>query len=307
MRDVRDAINASELDVQAILVNDSGGARLLLTSAKTGAASAMTLTVDGTLDGRLASAAMTETVAASDAEYRINGLELTSATNALNELIPGVSLTLRRVTEDPDGVTIAVEPDSERLAGKLSTLVEAYNALVDVIAATGRIDVAGGNNGPLVGNAALRSLQSRISGLFSATVPMEEPAQFGSLLELGFRTDVSGKASLDAARLDSALASNDEDVARLIAQFSTNLAETLDRFAGSTGLLANRSAGLTDELRDVATQRTALNARMVLVEERLRKQFAALDTLVSQFQRTSGFLTDQLASLANLRPGSQNN
>jgi flagellar capping protein FliD len=44
---------------------------------------------------------------------------------------------------------------------------------------------------------------------------------------------------------------------------------------------------------------------MELVEERLRKQFAALDSLVSQFQRTSTFLTDQLASLAKLRPGSE--
>jgi flagellar hook-associated protein 2 len=307
LRDVRDAINASALDVRAILVNDSGGARLLLTSGQTGAASAMTLTVDGSVDGRLASAAMTETVAATDAAYRINGLDLTSATNELNELIPGVSLTLERPTVDPAGVTIVVEPDSEQLAGKLSSLVDAYNGLIDVIGSTGRVDVAGGNSGPLVGNAALRALQSRVSGVFSATVKTDPPAQFSSLLQLGLHTDASGKVSLDSTRLDAALASNHGDATRLVAQFATNLSQTLDRLAGSTGLIASRSAGLSAELHDVANQRAALNTRMSSVEERLRKQFAALDTLVSQMQSTSGFLTDQLASLATLRPGNQKN
>lgn len=306
LRDVRDAINASDLDVRAILVNDDGGTRLLLTSGQTGAASAMTLTATGTVDVRLASAAMTETVAAADAVYRINGLELESASNELDDLIPGVTLTLRRVTDDPEGVTVVVEPDADRLEEKLAKLVETYNALVDAISATGRVDVAGGNNGPLVGNAALRSLQSRVSGVFSATVTMSDaPAQFKSLLELGFRTDSSGKVSLDAARLADALARNDDDVARVVAQFATSLSDTLEGYAGSTGLLASRSEGLSRELGSVAKQREALNIRMELVEERLRKQFAALDSLVSQFQRTSTFLTDQLASLAKLRPGSE--
>jgi flagellar hook-associated protein 2 len=306
LRDVRDAINASDLDVRAILVNDAGGSRLLLTAGKTGAASTMSLTVDGTVDARLASAAMTETVAGADAVYRINGLELTSASNVLDDLIPGVTLTLRRPTEDPEGVTVAVEPDGERMEEKLATLVEAYNALVDVVASSGRVDVAGGNNGPLVGNAALRSLQARVSGVFSAAVAgVDPPAEFASLLELGFRTDVAGKVSLDVTRLRAAIGRSDTDAARVVAQFASNLATVLDGFAGSGGLLASRSEGLSRELRGVTAQREALNLRMALVEERLRKQFAALDELVAQFQRTSGFLTDQLASLAKLRPGSQ--
>jgi flagellar hook-associated protein 2 len=304
LRDVRDAINASDAPVQAIVVADGGGYRLLLTAQETGADTAMTLTVDGTLDANLASAAMTETATASNAVYTINGLALESASNDLDTLVPGVSLSLRGLTEGADSVEIVVEPDRAALSEKLDALVQAYNALVDVIGATGRVDPGGSSAGPLVGNAALRSLQSRISGVFSAPVVADaDTGALSSLLDLGFRTDASGKVSLDPARLEAAAAGNDDAVAALVAGFAGGLSATLEGYAGSEGLLDLRTAGLNDRLRQVARQREALDARMEQVEERLRRQFTALDALVAQFQSTSGFLDNQLSMLAALRPG----
>ncbi|MEQ8485048.1 MAG: flagellar filament capping protein FliD [Pseudomonadales bacterium] len=304
LRTLRDAINAGQAPVQAILVNDAGGQRLLLTARNTGTEAAVTITVDGTVDTRLASSAMVETAPAVDAAFRINGLALTSAGNELSDLIPGVTVNLRGLTEGDNRVDLVVEPDNSALATELAKLVEAHNALVDVIASTGRADPGGNSSGPLVGNSALRSLQSRIAGVFSAPVAAEvDLGSLESMLDLGLRTGADGKVSLDTGRLDAALASNADGVGALVASFSEALAGVLGGYTSADGLLTSRTDTLNDRLRRVARQREALDARMVQVEARLRKQFAALDTLVSRFQQTSGFLEDQLASLAALRPG----
>jgi flagellar hook-associated protein 2 len=44
-------------------------------------------------------------------------------------------------------------------------------------------------------------------------------------------------------------------------------------------------------------QRDALNVRMEQIEARYRRQFTALDSLISSMNTTSTFLTQQLASL----------
>lgn len=302
LRDVRDAINAGEVPVQAAVVADGDGFRLLLTARETGASATIGVTVDGTLDANLASAAMTETAAGQDAVYSINGLELTSASNQLDELLPGVSLTLLGVTGEGEGVDVVVEPDRNALKAKLRNLVSAYNGLVGVIGTTGRVDPEGDSPGALVGNAALRSLQSRISGVFSAPLADGDGAGLGSLLGIGFRTDLAGKVSLDDAALDEALSAGEARVEALASAFATSLGEALAGYTGSGGLIDGRMSGLNAQLERVARQREALDARMEQVEARLRAQFGALDALISQFQRTSGYLESQLASLANLRP-----
>src|SRR5690606_37709057 len=108
---VRDAINASDAGVNAVIVRDGDGYRLLLTSAESGAANVMTLKVDGTIDTRLASDQMTETVAGKDAVFVVNGLELTSPTNTIENVIDGLTLTLKQAGEDP--VAIRVEQHRE--------------------------------------------------------------------------------------------------------------------------------------------------------------------------------------------------
>ena len=58
LRDVRDAINGSAADIQAVIVRDGDSSRLLLSSSLTGGAGEMTVTVDGGLDATPASGAV---------------------------------------------------------------------------------------------------------------------------------------------------------------------------------------------------------------------------------------------------------
>jgi len=60
---------------------------------------------------------------------------------------------------------------------------------------------------------------------------------------------------------------------------------------------------LNERLADISDQREALDVRMNAIESRYLKQFTALDTLISQLQSTSSFLTSQLANLPGAYSG----
>ncbi|MDH5352811.1 MAG: flagellar filament capping protein FliD [Gammaproteobacteria bacterium] len=83
--------------------------------------------------------------------------------------------------------------------------------------------------------------------------------------------------------------------------FSSGLAHSLDgvlnQFLESNGLIASRENGLKDSLEDIENQRENLETRLISLEERLIKQYTALDTLIAQFNQTSNFLSQQLANL----------
>jgi flagellar hook-associated protein 2 len=307
---VRDAINASGLDVHAAVVRDGDGYRLLLASDVTGTAGEITATVSGTLDARLGSVSMDETVAAEDAKFRLNGLELTSSSNTVSDVLSGVTLELHGASAGGESASLTIGTDKAAVRTKLADIVKAYNALVDKIKASSSVpppqssgasgsDASNGaGGGPLVGDSTLRALQQRLGGAFSSTIDMDgEGHAFSSLVEIGVHTDASGRASLDEAALDAALESDDGAVEALVSSFGASFSATLESFSGADGILDSRTKQLNSELRRIDSERDRLDARMEVLEERLRKQFSALDGLVSELKSTSAYLAQHLANL----------
>jgi flagellar hook-associated protein 2 len=271
----------------------------LLTSGETGTAGVMTLTVDGTLDARLASADMEVTTTAQDALYSVNGLDLTSSSNSVADVLPGLTLELKAPTTGP--VTLGVGTDPDALGEKLSRLITAHNGLVGNIKKLGAASPDGLTAGPLVGDAGLRSLQRSVQGIFGQTVSTEVVDNpFRNLVGLGVTTSLSGEASLDMAKLKEALAQDREGVEALIGSFATNLSTRLDAYDGGSGIFGFRSDQLSAELKRIKSDREILERRLGALEDRMSKRFSALDSLVAQFQSTGNYLTQQMASLTNL-------
>jgi flagellar hook-associated protein 2 len=80
--------------------------------------------------------------------------------------------------------------------------------------------------------------------------------------------------------------------------FANQISTMLDGLVGSSGLLAGRLDGINTSIKDIGTQRDALNLRLVDIEKRYRAQFTALDTMMAQMNTTSSYLTQQLAAIA---------
>ena len=66
------------------------------------------------------------------------------------------------------------------------------------------------------------------------------------------------------------------------------------------GMISSRTDGINRSIKDVGKNRDAVNLRLTNIEAQYRKQFTALDVMISSMTSTSNYLTQQLAALANL-------
>lgn len=84
---------------------------------------------------------------------------------------------------------------------------------------------------------------------------------------------------------------------------SQGIASRLQQLAAtvldSNGAITARNDGLNTSIKDIATRRDAITRRLSQTEASYRAQFNALDTLISRFNQTSSFLTQQLTTLTS--------
>lgn len=214
---LRDYINDNDYGVQAAIVDDGSGYRLVLTSESTGASNSMELVVSGDSDGddtdnsglsqlafnASAQGSMLQTVAAEDAALSINGLEITRETNTVSGAINGVTLNLLRADVD-NIITVNVTEDVEAVKTSIQEFVAAYNGLVQNINSLTDFDAETGSAGVLIGDFTVRSVSRQLRNiLYSSVSGLSGNIQ--SLTDIGIRTNANGTLKIDASKLDQAL------------------------------------------------------------------------------------------------------
>ncbi len=296
--------------IAAAVINGVDGARLVLTATESGTARAITVSqADG--DGGLAALVydgdgppeengLSELEAAQDARALVDGFLVESGTNTLSGAIEGVEIDLLAPNAAGETTSITIAYDKAAARQTIDKFVAAYNALLGAVETATRYDAATGTAGALSGDAAVRAVAARLrSELNSARA--DEGAPFALLSQIGVTSDLQGRLSVDAARLDAAFAEDFDAVGALFAASETGLAVRLDGvlapFLETGGMLDARNTGLKATIADIGKRREALELRLAAVEERLLRQFNALDGLLAQLQSTSNFLAQQLSQL----------
>ncbi len=210
LQGLADAVNAAGGDVRASVINDGSANpyRLLLTSAKTGAANAITVTNNLTT-GTGATIDPTNKVvqAAADASVTVGSgagaLTVTSSTNQVNKLIPGVSLNLLRAdTTKP--ITLTVANDTEAIVKATQEFVDAYNGVRDFLNEQTKYDPEAKQAGLLLGNREVAELGNELAAALAATVPGLS-ASANRLSSVGIAFGEKGKLTFDSSKLTAAL------------------------------------------------------------------------------------------------------
>jgi flagellar hook-associated protein 2 len=82
--------------------------------------------------------------------------------------------------------------------------------------------------------------------------------------------------------------------------YASRLNTLMTGFLASTGSIASRTDGINSSITDIGKQRDVLNQRLAAIEARYRKQFTALDSLISSMNTTSSSLAAMLANLPKI-------
>lgn len=179
----------------------------------------------------------------------------------------------------PAGITVAGSIDA---GGMLSINTTKYGSTTSVIINSGTSITA------LFGAGAI----TQTAGVdVSGTIGSAAATGSGQLL-----TSSNGAANGLAIQVLGGALGN-----RGTVSFSEGYAAKLDKlaasFLGSNGLLTSRTNGISSSITEIGKRRTAMQQHLTSIEANYRKQFSALDVMLTSMNQTSTYLTQILARI----------
>ncbi len=295
---VRDQINAAKAGVSAVIIQDGTGPRLVLTGSDTGTANAVSIAVTGA-SGQLTAlsypAGMTQDRPAANASLKINGLLIGSAKNNLSGVVDGLNLTLAKVTASP--VQVTVGHDSATMKKGITDFVSAYNEISRYLSTQTKYDEASKVAGALQGDRSAVGLLNRLRSTLQQTSTAS--TVFTRLSDLGLELQRDGSIKVNDSKLDAALA-DPAEMARAFSTLQTGFGQRFkalsDSVLGTEGLLTTRTNGLRDSISRNDKDQKRLEDRVARVQERLTRQYSALDNNLNQINGLGSFVQQQITN-----------
>ena len=313
LEQIRDKLNTSLKDqgITANIVNNpaDGTSRLVLNAKETGAGKDIIISADAAssdlaVDSSVLAGATTAGYLgepAGDAQFTIDGLAQTSASNSVEGVIPDVTFSLLGKTETDKPLTLTIGQDNSGVTANIKKFVEAYNKLIATTSQLTSVTQVGEGKAPvlggLVGDASVRNL---LSGVRNELVNPANQEGVRVLSDLGITTQKDGTLKIDDAKLSTALEDNFDAVASFFTGdngLMSRVDKRIDGFIQTGGVLEQRMKGLESTLSGIDKQRETLARRVEQMQTRLFAQFNAMDALVGRLNDTSARLTQALGSL----------
>ncbi len=256
------AINSSGVGVIASVLTDSSGSRLSLVSDTSGAGGNIQVTSNSIVDVSNSNASLgyTAAVTGSDAHLTVDGVALTSASNTVANLIPGVTFQLLApsATESDSSleqIQVVIGNDNTGVESTVNQMVSDYNSLIGAVNTQEGND-SSGNPEPLYGSPTLSLLQQQLLGGLNTQNPN------GSLDSISTNTDTTLAGSItitvgngtaqtvtlsspDSSLSDLASAINAADIgvtAGVVTSDGESSLSLLSQTAGSSGALTVNSS-----------------------------------------------------------------
>lgn len=292
LEDIRDAINKADTGATASIVFNGSQYQLTLTSKETGTQSAIQVTDDDNLFG------FSETVPAQDAQLEVNGISITSQSNSVEGALEGVTFELTSTTESAQ--TLSVSKDTESMTKAVQAFVDAYNSFQGTADALTSYDSESDTAGVLLGNSTMRGIESRLRGVLSYN---GGEGEFSMLSDLGIERQLDGTLKVDDDKLADAMSNNSEAVSQFFAGvdgeggLGASIEDTMGTILDDDGLLKIATDGIDTSLERLSDRYTRMQESIDATVARYRTQFASLDSLVSQMNSTSDYLTQQFDAL----------
>jgi flagellar hook-associated protein 2 len=295
------AINATASGVTARVLQEGGGARLVL-KGPPGSSNAFSLTATSGDAGLAAfeypsaTATMSLAQAAQDAYFTVDDIAFVRANNEVSDVVPGVTLTLK--SADPGTLTklYAISPNAT-IKQTLEDFMSAFNTLKKDL---------GLARSSVGGDQGLRGLDQRLSALVQ-TAASSDPL-INRLADVGFGTARNGTIIFDATKFEAVIQKNPMAVEALFhpTRDATHTPETDPGLAGLMSQLADSSSAeggpfsalkrrLDTEGRGIEKARGRVDSREAAYRDRLTRQFGGMDARVATLKATQNYLQQQVA------------
>ena len=271
---------------------------LTLKAKSTGTAAGFSIS-NSALTGVLSA---TEYQAALDAQFNLNGVSFTRASNTVADALTGVTMNLKAVTTSPVTLTVAQAESSAK--PKLDALVKAYNDLQSFYKTETQASADASTRGVLNSDFAVGSMMREIlTGLMLPMTGVSGSALTGQtdLSTLGLKLQDNGQLAVDTTLLANATTLQSRLASGITIGFDTvsgkDLSTRISAMFTSGGMLQERINNEQKVQQDLNTRKTTLQEKLATIQARYTAQYAALDALLFKLQSTSTSLKSALDGL----------
>ena len=244
----------------------------------------------------------TEYQTARDAQFNLNGVSFTRATNTVSDALTGVTLNLNTATTSPVTLTVAQAESSAK--PKLDALVKAYNDLQSFYKTQSQASADASTRGVLNSDFAVGSMMREIlTGLMMPMTGVSGAALTGQtdLSALGIKLQDNGQLAVDTTLLSKATTLQSRLANGLTigydASSSKNLSTRITEMFSSGGVLQERIDNEQKVQTNLSSRKTTLQDKLATIQARYTAQYAALDALLFKLQSTSTSLKSALDGL----------
>jgi flagellar hook-associated protein 2 len=253
-----------------------------------------------------------------DAEFKVDGVAGTSASNTVTDAIAGVTLTLTGLTSAATGpVTIDVQapgPSVKAIEAQVQSFIKLYNSTVEAIhkqlttkPPEKPSTAAEFGTGTLFGDFELTSLLDQMrQSLYEPIAGL--PAETSSMADIGVSTgaatgaatssqsSIEGLLTLEPTKLSEAVQANPAGVEQMLEQFSKGFQTLVNAAGGPGGSLEARTNGDSSQVSQLGLQITSMNEILALREKALQRTYAELEAVISQNEAQTATLDKQSES-----------
>jgi flagellar hook-associated protein 2 len=271
LSDLATMINREGLGVTANVFTGANGSTLSLVSNTSGTVGAVT--VSGSLtdvDNGNASIGLSQSQAAHNAVFTVDGVTLTSSSNTVTNAIGGVTFQLVSANKD-EAVQIQITNDTQTVENTVLSFVSNYNTVMEAI------DGQEASGMPLFGNANLAQIQQQLE---SSMIFSSNSGSVKSLNDLGISLNNDGTLSVNFDTLGSAINSNYSGIISFFqdaGNFGSGLASTLNNLDNINphGLIALAQ-------KEIASQVSTINDKLTQEDAFISQQQATLTAELNQ-------------------------
>lgn len=302
-------INSSGANVQAYVVQDASGERLVLRSNSTGKDQGFDVSFNPSNLGQnngnspqspsLIFSQPSVEQRAQDAQFKVDGIELTSPSNTVTQALPGVTLSLQQVSASP--IKISVENDQEAVKKNIQALIDSFNALNSTLANATKYSVDTKSSAPLQGDSTAVGVQSALRSLFRSEMP---GLPFKRLSDVGIAVQRDGSLAIDAKKFDNALVNASALKSLFTAStgpenmgFAKNIETFIKKTLDTDGRIAVRSEALQSAIKRNQQDQERVNERADRAQARLFKVYNNMDSKVGSLNALNSYVSQQLAGM----------
>lgn len=296
------AINAAGVGMRASVINDKSDHdnpwKMIISAEKVGGDNGVSYPTLYFLDGDQ-DFYFDRELEAKNGRIKIDGFEVEIPDNKIEDLVPGVSLTIKQAAPGKI-INLTVKEDMEVVSGKIKSFVETMNGALTFIQTQSKIGKDTDTTKTLGGDTLIRTVENQLRQLLQGQ-------QFGvasdihSLSQLGISFNRNGTLDFDEEKFNTMLIKKSDHVQRFMVGdgFSTGFIAATRRtisgmLDGIFGPISNKKKGLQSQI-DQADQRIENMERSIqMKEQNLKRKFANLEETMSRLKSQGAQLQAKL-------------